>query len=88
MRSAAEQAPQFAVPPQTDELLDIYCFSCHDEDTQKGDLRLDQLDELSLDARLNLLNKMQEQLFFGEMPPRKNGLGDPTRSGPEKGETE
>lgn len=68
---AAEKEPHFALPPQIDELLDSYCFSCHDEETQKGDIRLDHLNELTLDVRLNLLNKVQEQLFFGEMPPRK-----------------
>ncbi|MFT5412169.1 MAG: hypothetical protein ACI8XO_002490 [Verrucomicrobiales bacterium] len=60
-----------AVPPQVDQLLENYCYTCHDGETQKGDIKLDQLGELSLDARLNLLNKIQEQLFFGEMPPKK-----------------
>jgi hypothetical protein len=69
--TAAEKAPQFAVPPPVDDLLDLYCYSCHDEETQKGDIRLDQLNELTLDVRLDLLNRAQEQLFFGEMPPRK-----------------
>ena len=69
--AAAEPSPRLKVTPQVAELLDSYCFSCHDEDTQKGDIRLDQLGELPLDSRLNLLNRMQEQLFFGEMPPRK-----------------
>jgi len=60
-----------AVPPQVDQLLDTYCFSCHDEETQKGEIRLDQLADLTLDARLDLLNKVQEQVFFEEMPPKK-----------------
>ena len=61
----------FEVHPKMDILLDVYCYSCHDEDKQKGDIRLDQLGTLSHRSRLELLNKMQEQLFFAEMPPRK-----------------
>ena len=69
--SAGDEAAPIVVPDHVDLVLDSYCFSCHDEDRQKGDLRLDQLKELSLEARLELLNKMQEQLVFGEMPPKK-----------------
>ena len=32
---------------------------------------MDCLDTLALDTRLDLLNKMQEQVFFKEMPPKK-----------------
>ena len=57
--------------PEATELLGNYCYSCHDEWEQKGDLRLDQLDELTLEERLDLLNRVQEQLFIKEMPPKK-----------------
>jgi Protein of unknown function (DUF1588)/Protein of unknown function (DUF1592)/Protein of unknown function (DUF1585)/Planctomycete cytochrome C len=53
------------------EVMESRCLDCHDGDTQKGDVRLDNLPALSLDARLDLLNRMQEQIFFGEMPPKK-----------------
>jgi len=66
----AKAPPKFLVPSQILKLLDRHCFSCHDEETQKGEVRLDHLGELTLDVRLSLLNKVQEQLFFGEMPPR------------------
>lgn len=64
-------ASEFALPAATTDLLDTYCYSCHEEGTEKGDIRLDHLDSLALDARLNLLNKIQEQLHFEEMPPKK-----------------
>ena len=69
--TAAEKVSPFVVSPKVSELLESYCFSCHDEETQKGDIRLDRLDILAPDTRLNLLNKMQEQVFFKEMPPKK-----------------
>ena len=52
-------------------VIENYCFSCHDEDTQKGGIRLDQIGKLSLNAQLELLNRMQEQLFLEEITPEK-----------------
>ncbi|MEM7395454.1 MAG: c-type cytochrome domain-containing protein, partial [Verrucomicrobiota bacterium] len=46
----------FRPSERTWALLDRYCLACHDEDTQKGDIRLDHLSELPLDGRLDLLN--------------------------------
>ena len=51
--------------------METHCFSCHDADSEKGDIRLDDLGGLSLDDRLDLLNQVHEQLHFGEMPPKK-----------------
>lgn len=54
---------------EAQELFEHYCFDCHDEGTQKGNIQLDKV--LPLEERLDLLNKVQEQLYFGEMPPKK-----------------
>ena len=69
--ASSAEVSDFAIPAQTAVVMENYCFSCHDDDTQKGEIRLDQLGELSLVPRLELLNRMQEQLFLGEMPPKK-----------------
>ncbi|MCM8542641.1 MAG: DUF1588 domain-containing protein [Lentisphaeraceae bacterium] len=53
------------------DILKNYCLDCHDADTQKGKIRLDDFSKMSLNARLDLLNKMQEQIHFKEMPPKK-----------------
>lgn len=50
-------------------LLETHCFACHDADSEKGGIRLDHLDTLTLEARLDLLNKAQEQIYFRHMPP-------------------
>ena len=60
-----------AAPPPVDQLLDTYCFSCHGERTQKAEIRLDQLDELEPELRLEILNKVEAQIFFEQMPPKK-----------------
>ncbi len=61
----------FKISEEAADLLENYCYSCHEDGTEKGDIRLDHLADLELDARLDLLNKMQEQLHFEEMPPKK-----------------
>ena len=52
-------------------LINKYCIDCHDDDTQDGDIRLDNLASLKLEERLSLLNRVQEQLFIKSMPPKK-----------------
>ena len=66
-----EKVTSFAVSPQVTELMESYCFSCHDGESKKGDVQLDNLATLALKDRLDLLNKMQEQLYLKEMPPKK-----------------
>lgn len=60
----------FATPVAIKTLLDAHCCSCHDGDTMKGKVRLDDLDQLALQSRLDLFNRVQEQVFSGEMPPK------------------
>ena len=67
---SAGHAP-FKVSPEMGKLLYENCTSCHDDSEQEGDIRLDQLDQLKLETRLDLLNKIQEQIHFGQMPPKK-----------------
>ena len=67
---AAANDPTFRVQPVL-PALEKHCFSCHDAVGKKGDVRLDNLESLTLDARLDLLNRVQEQIFIGEMPPKK-----------------
>jgi hypothetical protein len=68
---ATSQWSWAAPPPEVEVILDNYCFSCHDADKQKGEIRLDHLGTLPLDARLDLLNRVQEQLYIKGMPPTK-----------------
>ena len=64
-------AENFSILPETEQSLQKFCYDCHDSEVQKGDVRLDNMSELKLQARLDLLNKVQEQLHFKEMPPKK-----------------
>ncbi|MFK7911999.1 MAG: DUF1588 domain-containing protein [Akkermansiaceae bacterium] len=66
----------FKVSEKTDDLMAFYCYDCHDDARQKGDIRLDNLAELDNGKRLDLLNRMQEQLYFKHMPPKKEDQPD------------
>jgi cytochrome c553 len=71
--SDAKAAPAraFQIPGETAAILDRYCYTCHDDETQKGDTRLDNLTEMEGSKRLDLLNRMQEQIYFQNMPPKQ-----------------
>ena len=64
-------AAPIAIPNKVQGLMENYCFDCHDGDSKKGDIQLDNLKNLTLQNRLDLLNKVQEQIYIKEMPPRK-----------------
>ncbi|MEM7557711.1 MAG: DUF1588 domain-containing protein [Planctomycetota bacterium] len=59
----------FAVAEPVERMLQKHCGACHSEDSSEANVRIDNIAELDLDARLGLLNKVQEQIFFGLMPP-------------------
>lgn len=68
-RPAASE-DHLALPPGVLTVLNERCTDCHGADSAEGDVRLDDLAGLELEARLALLNRAQEQLFLGQMPPK------------------
>ena len=59
----------FVLPADVQSVLTSRCVDCHGVDTAEADVRLDSVGALKLDARLELLNKVQDQLFYHTMPP-------------------
>lgn len=66
---AEERATEFAVPQKVSQLLTTYCGDCHGAKFSEAKVDLSAISKLTLDGRLNLLNKVQDQLFFKMMPP-------------------
>ena len=60
----AETDVEFAISKNAGTVLETHCLDCHDADTQKGEVRLDALDGMALEARLDFLNRVHEQLFL------------------------
>jgi len=67
----AYSAEEFKINPEAAEILSNYCTDCHEDGTEKGDIRLDNLEELPLQARLDLMNRALEQVYLKQMPPKK-----------------
>lgn len=57
------------IPRDVKAVLQDSCLDCHRGESAENDLRLDNIADLSLPERLDLLNRAQDQLFFGLMPP-------------------
>ncbi len=64
-------AEAISLNQKVEEIINQYCLECHDEETQKAGVYFENLKDLALDSRLVLLNRMQEQVYIKEMPPRK-----------------
>ena len=65
----ANAEDKFSVPAEISMHLQQKCLECHDQESAEGGIHLESFDKLSEDDRLGLLNKVQEQVFFGLMPP-------------------
>ena len=63
------KSDHFGIPDDVQTVLNNRCLDCHGSGTAEGDVRLDTLAVMPLPERLELLNKAQDQLFFGLMPP-------------------
>ena len=50
--------------------LENYCLDCHDDETQKGDLSLHDLGDVTA-ANAGMWKRVWEQVALKEMPPRK-----------------
>ena len=50
--------------------LDKYCMDCHDADTEKGDISLENLNGVTVD-NAELWKQIWESVALEEMPPRK-----------------
>jgi hypothetical protein len=67
----AQVEAHFKMSAEHGDIFENYCFDCHDDATQKGNVRLDNLASLALTERLNVFNKIQEQVYLNHMPPKK-----------------
>ena len=69
--SLCAEPANIRIDPKIEEILGFYCTDCHEEGTEKGKFRLDNLKELPLDGLLDVMNRMHEKVHFEEMPPKK-----------------
>ena len=65
--------PGHTLNPSVKKFVVKYCYNCHDEDVQKGDVRLDNLSErVDNNSTAQLWQDILDILNVGEMPPKKS----------------
>lgn len=55
------------------KVLVQHCSDCHSADVQEGSVRLDNFASVGSARKESLLNRIEEQVFLGQMPPRDAG---------------
>ncbi|MGI9444952.1 MAG: DUF1588 domain-containing protein [Rubripirellula sp.] len=51
-----------------------HCVDCHNSETAEGEVRFDNLPELSSVKQLDMLNRAEDQVFFKLMPPEDSSV--------------
>ena len=68
--AAADEKPADA---RLQKVLVQHCSDCHSADVQEGSVRLDNFASVGSARKESLLNRIEEQVFLGQMPPRDAG---------------
>ncbi len=69
----SQDAPTLKITPpeHVTDFLHNHCVDCHDDVEQKGNIRLDNLPQLTSKNGLAILGRLEEQLYINAMPPKK-----------------
>ena len=67
---AVQAAPSPSFKRDALPFLEQYCFDCHDAETKKGELVLDELTEVTPE-NFGVWKSVWEQVALKEMPPKK-----------------
>lgn len=68
----ATASDSIKLPSEVSAILTRYCVDCHGAEKGEGDVQLESLASLTLAGQLELLNRVQDQLFFSTMPPAES----------------
>ena len=66
---ANQDLSRLSMPDEIHAIVRAGCMDCHSGDSAEADVRFDNFATLTLSAKLEVLNKAQDQIFFGLMPP-------------------
>ena len=70
---AGQDLSRLSMPDEIHAIISSGCMDCHSSDSAEADIRFDNFATLTLNAKLEFLNKAQDQIFFGLMPPEDSG---------------
>ena len=63
-------AESLLVEARLQHILDKHCVDCHAKDIHESDVRLDEFAERTLAEKERLLNRVEEQVYLSQMPPK------------------
>lgn len=66
---SANEPAGLAIPAPIHAIVETGCLDCHRGESAEAGVRFDHFATLKEGAKLDLLNRAQDQLFFGLMPP-------------------
>ena len=66
---SSQEVSPVVIPEKIQTIMATRCLDCHEGDSAEGGVRFDNFASLKLAAKLDLLNRSQDQIFFGLMPP-------------------
>ena len=72
-RPVTTSAEESAMATRLQQALVQHCSDCHSADLQEGSVRLDNFASVGSARKESLLNRIEEQVFLGQMPPRDAG---------------
>ena len=67
--SRAQSTAEIELPTNIKSVLETHCLNCHNGELAEGNIRLDWFGTQDLADPLELMNQVQEQVYFRHMPP-------------------
>ncbi|MEO2036491.1 MAG: hypothetical protein ABGZ35_30825, partial [Planctomycetaceae bacterium] len=64
-----QEVSPLVIPENIRAIVTSRCMDCHSGDSAEASVRFDNFASLKFEAKLELLNRSQDQIFFGLMPP-------------------
>ncbi len=67
--SLAQESEPLTIPDTIWPIVETHCLDCHSGDAAAARVRFDNIQNLTYEAKLEIFNRAQDQLFFSLMPP-------------------
>lgn len=69
----ADESAALRMPDDIHAIIEAACADCHSGESAEAGVRFDQFATLNQAAKVDLLNRVQDQIFFELMPPEDSG---------------
>lgn len=67
----ADESAVLSMPADVSAVIESACVNCHYGESAEAGVRFDQFESMNPTAKIELLNRVQDQLFYELMPPEE-----------------